>query len=200
MLQNLKRRTSKEMSYQLSLLGERIKDTVFDRVCKFKDPNMLKKAAMFQSKDQTWNTPLYLYELIKKERNINNYDTDPATNENNPLGCKYFFTKEDDGLKQSWKGSVFINPPFTAKYNGKLRNLTSLFIKEAWLRTQTEKNPEVSMVTMLIPARTDTIAFHRYIWKQPNVKLDFVKGRVKFGTSKIGAPFGSMIVDWYRPK
>lgn len=182
----------------LTLFGEVITEPHFDRVCKFTDPNMLKKAAMFQSKDQTWNTPIWLYNQIKKERGIDNYDTDPATNENNPLGCKYFFTKKDNGLNQIWKGKVFINPPFTAKYNGKTRNLTSLFIKEAWLRTQTEKNHEVSMVTMLIPARTDTIAFHKYIWKQPNVKLDFIKGRVKFGTSKVGAPFGSMLVDWYR--
>lgn len=182
----------------LTLFGEVIQEKKFDRVCKFTDPNMLKKAAMFQSKDQTWNTPKWLYEQIKEERNISNYDTDPATNENNPLGCKYFYTKEDDGLVQKWYGSVFINPPFSARYNGKLRNLTSLFIKEAWERTQTEKNQEVKLVTMLIPARTDTIAFHKYIWKQPNVNVDFIKGRVKFGTSKIGAPFGSMLIDFYR--
>ena len=186
-------------SLYLDLFGNALRVVQPDRLCKFTDPRMLKKAAMFQSKDQSWNTPLSLYQKIKEERGItDNYDTDPATNENNPLGCKYFYTKEDDGLVQPWKGKVFINPPFTAKYCGKLRNLTSLFIKEAWLRTQTEKNPEVEMVTMLIPARTDTLAFHRYIWKQPNVNVDFIKGRVKFGTSKIGAPFPSMLIDWYR--
>lgn len=182
----------------LDLYGKEITFQPFDRICKFKAPNMLKKAAMFQSKDQTWNTPIWLYNQIKKERNIENYDTDPATNESNPLGCKYFYTKKDDGLRMIWYGNVFINPPFTAKYHGKTRNLTSLFIEEAWKRTQTDQNTEVSHVTMLIPARTDTIAFHKYIWKQPNVQVDFIKGRIKFGTSKVGAPFGSMVVDFIR--
>lgn len=189
------------MSLIVDLFGNttKVKQTTPARLCKFTDPNMLKKAAMFQSKDQTWCTPLSLYELIKEERGIkDNYYTDPATNENNPLGCKLFYTEKDDGLVKPWKYTVFINPPFTQKYKGKTRNLTSLFIKEAWERTQTEKNPEVKMVTMLIPARTDTVAFHRYIWKQPNVNVDFIKGRVKFGTSKIGAPFGSMLIDFYR--
>lgn len=45
---------------------------------------------------------------------------------------------------------------------------------------------------MLIPARTDTKAFHKYIYKKAEVR--FIKGRLKFGGSKDAAPFPSMLV------
>lgn len=44
---------------------------------------------------------------------------------------------------------------------------------------------------MLIPARTDTKWFHDYCLKGD---IEFIRGRVKFGDSKINAPFPSMIV------
>lgn len=45
---------------------------------------------------------------------------------------------------------------------------------------------------MLIPARTDTKAFHEYIWGKAEIR--FIKGRLKFGESKNSAPFPSMVV------
>lgn len=45
---------------------------------------------------------------------------------------------------------------------------------------------------MLIPARTDTIAFHKYIYHKCEIR--FIKGRLKFGGSKDAAPFPSMVV------
>jgi len=166
---------------------------------------MQRKAAMFSSASQNWETPLWLYEHIKQMRGIANYDTDPATNENNPLGCEHYYTKEDNGLERDWRGTCFINPPFgRALYQGKQVYLTGLWIEEAWLRTQTDKNPDVSLVTMLIPARTDTIAFHKYIYDiekcetRPNIRLQFLKGRLRFGDARETAPFASCVVDFYR--
>ena len=45
---------------------------------------------------------------------------------------------------------------------------------------------------MLIPARTDTKAFHEYIYGK--AELRFVRGRLKFGGCKNSAPFPSMVV------
>lgn len=45
---------------------------------------------------------------------------------------------------------------------------------------------------MLIPARTDTKAFHEFIYGKAEIR--FLKGRLKFGGSKNSAPFPSMIV------
>ncbi len=53
---------------------------------------------------------------------------------------------------------------------------------------------------MLLPARTDTKAFHAYIWDgekhQPRagVEVRFLPGRIKFVGAAHGAPFPSMIV------
>ena len=95
-------------SYQITLSGERLEDPISgDRVCRFTNPLMLKKAAMMQSRKQNWTTPIWLYNQIKKERDItNNYDTDPATNESNPLGCEHYYTKKDNGLIKKWFGKV----------------------------------------------------------------------------------------------
>lgn len=45
---------------------------------------------------------------------------------------------------------------------------------------------------MLIPARTDTKAFHEYIYGK--AELRFVRGRLKFGGCNNSAPFPSMVV------
>lgn len=45
---------------------------------------------------------------------------------------------------------------------------------------------------MLIPARTDTKAFHEWIYGKAEVR--FLRGRLKFGGSKNSAPFPSMLV------
>lgn len=50
---------------------------------------------------------------------------------------------------------------------------------------------------MLIPARTDTIAFHEYILGKA-AEIRFIKGRLKFEIDRVAnkdpAPFPSMIV------
>lgn len=48
------------------------------------------------------------------------------------------------------------------------------------------------VAVMLIPARTDTKAFHEYILGKGEIR--FIRGRIKFGGAKFNAPFPSMIV------
>jgi site-specific DNA-methyltransferase (adenine-specific) len=47
-------------------------------------------------------------------------------------------------------------------------------------------------VVMLLPARTDTVYFHRYIYKKAEIR--FVKGRLKFGNALNSALFPNMVV------
>lgn len=47
-------------------------------------------------------------------------------------------------------------------------------------------------VVILIPARTDTKYFHALL--EYGCDLEFIKGRLKFGDSKTGAPFPSVLV------
>jgi site-specific DNA-methyltransferase (adenine-specific) len=47
-------------------------------------------------------------------------------------------------------------------------------------------------VVCLLPARTDTAWWHDYI--MPHGKIEFLRGRLKFGGHRNSAPFPSVIV------
>ena len=51
---------------------------------------------------------------------------------------------------------------------------------------------------MLIPSRTDTKAFHEYIYGKAEIR--FIRGRLKFGGSTNNAPFPSMVVIYRKEK
>lgn len=134
---------------------------------------------MFTSNTAEWATPQEFFNGLNKEFN---FTLDPcATPEN--AKCKRFFTKEDDGLKQSWKGEkVFCNPP----YGRAIKD----WVKKAF--DETSKVGGAKLVVLLIPARTDTTYFHDYIYKKHEIR--FIRGRLHFNESKQSAPFPSMVV------
>ena len=124
-----------------------------------------------------WATPQDLFDRLDAEFHFN---LDPcATPEN--AKCRYYFTKKEDGLQQSWRGfRVFCNPPYGRE-----------IVK--WVRKAYFMNRLFgTLVVMLLPARTDTKWFHDYVYGR--AELRFIKGRVRFGNSKENAPFASMIV------
>ena len=133
---------------------------------------------LFTSNNENWATPQDFFDELNKEFK---FTLDPcATKET--AKCKKYFTKEDDGLQKDWGGVVFCNPP----YGTGLKHWVKKCAEEA--------KKKDTKVIMLIPARTDTIYFHEYIYKKRGVKIRFIKGRLKFGDSKNSAPFPSMIV------
>ena len=133
---------------------------------------------MFSSKTDLWSTPQEFYNKLNEEFNFN---LDPcATNENHK--CEKYFTIDDDGLKQNWQGHrVFCNPPY-----GRV-------LKEWVQKCYEESLKPNTTVVMLIPARTDTIYFHKYIYNISK-EIRFIKGRLKFGDCKNSAPFPSMVI------
>ena len=132
---------------------------------------------MFSSKTDMWSTPQKFYDKLNKEFN---FDLDPCATIDNAK-CDLYFTKEENGLKQDWQGyTVFVNPPY-----GRV-------LKEWVQKCYEESLKPNTKVVMLIPARTDTIYFHKYIYNIANIR--FLKGRLKFGENKNSAPFPSMIV------
>lgn len=133
---------------------------------------------MFSSGTDLWATPQWLFDELNNEFH---FDLDVCANAENHKCVKYY-TREQDGLIQSWDGNVWCNPPYGRKIGD--------WVKKAYLSAYTNKG----VVVMLLPARTDTKWFHEYIYNQPNVKIRFIKGRLKFGNSKNSAPFPSMIV------
>lgn len=130
----------------------------------------------FSSRTDNWATPQDFFDKLNAEFH---FTLDPCADANNAK-CPKFYTKEDDGLTKSWDNeTVFCNPPYGR-------------IIGDWVKKASEARG--GQVVMLIPARTDTKYFHKYIYEVLNVDIRFIKGRLKFGNSKNSAPFPSMIV------
>lgn len=130
--------------------------------------------ALFSSKTCEWETPAYLFEKLNHKYHFN-LDV-CATNDN--AKCLQYYTKEQDGLSQEWRGVCWMNPPYGREI-GK------------WVEKAYKSSLKGATVVCLLPARTDTSWWHDYCMKG---QIEFIRGRVKFGNSKHGAPFPSAIV------
>ena len=64
--------------------------------------NSMNTELMFSSKTNEWATPQQFFDELNKEFN---FDLDPCSDGKNNK-CKRFFTKEQDGLQQSWGGGL----------------------------------------------------------------------------------------------
>ena len=137
---------------------------------------MANMSVHYTSNSNEWATPQEFYNRLDFEFN---FDLDPCSDGYNAK-CERFFTKEDDGLIQDWSNStVFMNPPY-----GRV-------IKD-WIRKAYEESKKGSTVVALIPSRTDTQYWHKYVMKAKEIRL--VKGRIKFGDGRNSAPFPSAVV------
>ena len=129
---------------------------------------------MFSSKTDLWATP---QDFFNKLNNEFWFTLDPCSTEDNHK-CDKYYTKEQDGLKQSRDNEiVYCNPP----YGRELKK---------WVKKWSEIKKGITV--MLLPARTDTSRFHDYIYNKAEIR--FVKWRLKFWWSKNSAPFPSMVV------
>lgn len=134
----------------------------------------MNKDLLFSSKSDQWSTPEDFFDKLNAEFH---FSTDVcATPEN--AKCANFFTPEQDGLAQKWEGCCWCNPPY-GRHVGE-------WVKKAWASSQ-----QGATVVMLLPARTDTRWFHRYINERAETR--FIPGRLKFGGCKNAAPFPSMV-------
>lgn len=132
---------------------------------------------MFSSKTDLWSTPWNFFDKLNDEFH---FTLDPCSTHENAK-CYKHFTIEEDGLLQDWGNEVvFCNPP----YGRQIKD----WVKKAYEESQKDN----TTVVMLIPARTDTIYFHEYIYHKAEIR--FIKGRLKFGDAKNAAPFPSMVI------
>lgn len=70
------------------------------------------------SGNDEWYTPPEFIEAARQTMGC--IDLDPASNEHAQqwIQAKRFFTIEDDGLTKRWKGSCWMNPPYSGKLIG----------------------------------------------------------------------------------
>jgi phage N-6-adenine-methyltransferase len=155
-------------------------------------------ALMFSTGKDDWATPPDLFAQLDAEFH---FTIDAAANRDNHL-CELWFgpgagKDYDNALECDWwigrsGEAAYCNPPYSKGLQGK-------FIAKA--AEEASKGAGGLLTTvMLLPARTDTKAFHAHIWDaekhQPRdgVEVRFLKGRLKFVGAKDAAPFPSMIV------
>lgn len=130
---------------------------------------------MFSSKTDDWATPQDFFDDLDREFG---FTLDVCADDQNAK-CGRYFTREQDGLDQDWRGICWMNPPYG-------RGIT-----EKWMQKAYEASKKGATVVCLVPSRTDTKWFHEYAVKG---EIRFVKGRLKFGGAKHPAPFPSIIV------
>lgn len=142
---------------------------------------LMTSARTGESSRDSWRTPKWLYDLLDKEFHFN---LDAAADDNNAL-CDFYLTQEEDGLKNDWWGSTWVNPPFSQL--------------KAWAKKGYEEaHKGNATVVMLVAARTDTAAFWNYL-RYGEVR--FLPGRLKFthpNGAKYSAPFPSCITIFHR--
>jgi site-specific DNA-methyltransferase (adenine-specific) len=138
-------------------------------------------SGMYSSATPEWATPQDLFDELNAEFKFN-IDV-CATPEN--AKCRFFYTKEQDGLIQDWNQSstimsarCWMNPPY-GRQIGK------------WVKKAHDSG---CLVVGLLPARTDTRWFHDYIYGKAEIR--FLRGRLYFNDGMGPAPFPSMVVIW----
>lgn len=140
----------------------------------------------FSSKKSKWETPQALFDKLNAEFGFTVDVCATKTNAKVP----FFFSRKTNGLRQSWAGHrCWMNPPYGREI-GK-------WIQKA---VKASAEPSSALVVCLVPARTDTAWWHDNIWDEeenqpyPGVEVRLLRGRLKFGKAKSGAPFPSAIV------
>lgn len=128
------------------------------------------------SKSIEWETPQDFFDKVNAEFD---FDLDVCSTDENAK-CDRHFTEKDNGLIQNWGGyRVWCNPPYGKEM-------------PKWIEKAYNERENAECIVMLIPARTDTRAFHSFIYHVAEIR--FIKGRLKFGNSNQSAPFPSMLV------
>ena len=121
---------------------------------------------VFSSASDHWATPKDTYDALNTEFE---FDFDPC-----PL------LSQESGLMVRWAGRVFCNPPYSH---------IAEFLKKGLFHLAAG---DCALLVYLLPARTDTRWFHDYCMRAGEIR--FLRGRLKFGDAKTGAPFPSVVV------
>lgn len=138
----------------------------------------------FSSDKQTWETPDDFFRLVNARfRFTLDVCATPET-----AKVSRCFTPQDDGLAQSWAGErCWLNPPYGRGKNGIV----------PWVaKAHSEAQDNGATVVMLLPARTDTGWWHKYVAQG---EIYFIRGRLRFKGATEDAPFPSALVIFWPP-
>ena len=124
-----------------------------------------------------WTTPHSVFDAI--ERAYGPFDLDAAATDQNAL-CAAWWTPEDDGLSQGWKGRVWLNPPYS-----RIGPWTAKAAAEV-------EAGHADVVVMLVPASTGTRWWRAAV--SSGAHAVYWPGRISFGNGKRNAAFDSALL------
>lgn len=121
----------------------------------------------FKSDKTVYSTPIALFQVIDKEFR---FDLDVCALPENAK-CKNYFAPEVDGLKQDWRGSCWMNPPYDKE------------LKKWVLKARLESQKHGSLVCCLVPFRGNTVWFRDVCM---DAEIRFIIGEVNFNDLERG--------------
>jgi len=140
-----------------------------------------RQIAFMKGASDSWNTSLDF--ITKIHRVVPRFDLDPASNDTSHVVADNTYNEIDDGLSKDWLADfVWLNPPYSSM--------------ERWIIKAHDEwqSGNAGCIICLVPARTNTAYFHDHIMNKASVIM--LRGRLKFGSANIQAPFASMLVIW----
>lgn len=141
-----------------------------------------KNNGRYNGNGRHWETPPEVFDPLHAEFN---FTLDPCATVATAK-CSAYFTEEQDGLAQSWRGHrVFMNPPYGAEIY-------------AWTRKARNEAALGAFVVALLPASTDLAWWHEDVIGYAS-QVRWIRGRVRFltgGPYRASGFFASVIVIW----
>jgi hypothetical protein len=118
---------------------------------------LLIESAGISNENDEWYTPSWMFQALNLE-----FDLDPCSPGAPPSTCpaKRHLTKADNGLAAEWRGSVWLNPPFSSK--------------RPWYERLVAHGNGIA----LMPARTETHDLQTYMSAAHAIL--FLRGRIYF--------------------
>src|SRR4051812_30945424 len=104
--------------------------------------------ALFSSARAAWQTPGELFAVLHREFR---FTLDVCATLRNRK-CRRCFTPRQNGLRQKWTGSCWMNPPY-GRHIGR------------WVKKAHQESQSGATVVCLLPARTDTTWWHDHVMK-----------------------------------
>ena len=147
----------------------------------------LSPVAFSEVKDD-WETPPELWASLNA---LYPFDLDVAACPENARIGNFISYPDEDALDIFWpdRGKfAYMNPP----YSNWKPWAEKAFTMSAWMT-----------IVGLLPVDTSTKAFHQYIYRNPNVEINFIPRRLRFFYQGLPGPhparFASMLVVWRPP-
>jgi site-specific DNA-methyltransferase (adenine-specific) len=131
-----------------------------------------------------WQTPLAIVDRIHTV--FGGIELDPCGAPDNPTRASVWWEANGLSFWDSLPGLIYVNPPYSQA--------------RAWLAHCSEYGGQGAEVLALVPARTDTRAWHDFVFSTA-VAVGFVSGRLRFRqpgseAPTNPAPFPSAFVYW----